>query len=52
MNNKNTCNTCNTEFKYYSLLKRHIEKKKGCIRTSNIDINIINNKTNITPFNS
>ena len=37
MNNKNTCNICNTEFKYHSLLKRHIEKKKSCIKPSNND---------------
>jgi hypothetical protein len=34
MNNKNTCNICNTDFKYHSLLKRHIEKKKSCIKPS------------------
>ena len=53
MNNKNSCNICKIEFKYPSLLKRHTEKRKSCINSSdsntkiNIDSNIIKNKETI-----
>lgn len=44
--NNNTCNKCKIEFKYPSLLKRHIDKKKSCVN-SIID-NAISNNMNIT----
>ena len=45
----NVCNICNVDFKYPSLLKRHINKKKGCINTlKNKNTNaLIEFKTNI-----
>jgi len=51
--NNNTCNICKIEFKYPSLLKRHTEKKKGCINSiidntiSNVNKEYINNNANI-----
>ena len=40
----NICSRCNKNFKYNSLLKRHLERKKQCIPlTINTNVNINNN---------
>jgi hypothetical protein len=54
--NKHKCSRCNTNFKYLSYLKRHIENKKQCTITTNTineninEPNLISNK-NIDDIN-
>ena len=55
-----TCNTCKKDFKYESILKRHLAKKTPCsnsninhtiIKDNNINIPILDNNTNNDLFN-